>query len=89
MTGGNTIARALSTELFPTSFRGTSAGWLSFVETLGAASGLFLVSWGTPSGESVVPMVEWVILGPLAAGVVVLFLPETGRRELEDISADA
>ena len=59
------------------------------VETLGAASGLFLVSWGTLSGESVIPMVEWVVLGPLAAGVVVLFLPETGRRELEDISADA
>ncbi len=89
LTGGNTIARALSTELFPTSFRGTSAGWLQLLETLGAASGLFLVSWGTPSGESVVPMVEWVILGPLAAGLVVLFLPETGRRELEDISVDA
>ena len=32
-TGGNTILRALSTELFPTSARGTATGSLTFFET--------------------------------------------------------
>ena len=89
LTGGNTITRALATELFPTSFRGTSAGWGQLVETLGAACGLLLVSWGTVQGASATPMVETVVFATLAAGFVVLLLPETGRRELEEISRDA
>jgi MFS family permease len=37
MMGGNVIIRALSSELFPTSHRGTSTGLLVLMETLGAA----------------------------------------------------
>jgi MFS family permease len=88
VTGGNTIVRALSTELFPTSFRGTASGWLQLVEAAGRSSGLFLVYWGTPAGGSNVPMISIVVFCTLLAGLLVLALPETGRRELEEISSD-
>ena len=88
LTGGLTITRALSTELFPTSHRGTAAGWLQLVETLGAAGGLLAVSWLTPTGQSAIPAVEIVLFATLVAAAAVLFLPETGRRALEEISAE-
>jgi len=89
LTGGLTITRALSTELFPTSHRGTAAGWLQLMDTLGAAGGLMAISLMTPAGESAIPAVEIVLFATLVAAVAVLFLPETGRRELEEISAEA
>jgi MFS family permease len=88
LTGGSTIARALATELFPTSHRGTASGWLQLTETLGAAAGLFAVSWLTIEGESAIPAVELVSFSVLLAAVAVVALPETGRRELEEISAE-
>lgn len=88
LTGGLTIARALSTELFPTSSRGTASGWLQLVETLGAAGGLFLVSLATPEGSSVIPAVRVGVFATLLAALAVVFLPETGRRELEEISGE-
>jgi putative MFS transporter len=89
LTGGLTISRALSTELFPTSYRGTAAGWLQLMDTLGAAGGLMAISLLTPRGESAIPAVEFVLFATLVAALAVLFLPETGRRELEEISAEA
>lgn len=49
--------------------------------------GLALVDWGTAAGGSSVPMIDWVVFGSRLAGLVVLLVPETGRRELETISA--
>jgi MFS family permease len=88
LTGASTIIRALATELFPTSYRGTASGWLQLVETLAAAGGLFAVSWLTPAQESVIPAVRLVSFVAWIAAVTVLFIPETGRRELEEISAE-
>jgi len=88
LTGGSTIVRALATELFPTSYRGTASGWLQLLEALGAAVALFAVSWLTPSGESVFPAVRGVAFISLIAVVVLFFIPETGRRELEEIAAE-
>jgi MFS family permease len=88
LTGGSTITRALATELFPTSHRGTASGWLQLTETLGAAAGLFAVSWLTAPGESAIPAVELVSFSVLVAAALVFALPETGRRELEEISAE-
>lgn len=88
LTGSSTIVRALSTELFPTSFRGTASGWVQLVETLGAAAMLFLVSALTAEGESVVPAVRMVVFVSLLGALTLLALPETGRRELEDVSAE-
>lgn len=88
LTGANTINRAFATELFPTSFRGTSAGWLMLTEAAGRSIGLFLVAFGTPDGGSNVPMISLVGFASLLAGVVIWLLPETGRRELESISTE-
>lgn len=89
LTGGMTIARALSTELFPTSFRGTASGFLQLMDTLGSAGGLFLISALTATGASAIPAVRLVVWLSLLASLALLVLPETGRRELEDISGDA
>jgi putative MFS transporter len=89
LTGGSTIVRALATELFPTSYRGTSSGWLQLSEAAGRSLGLFLVAWGTPDGGRTTPMIDIVVFAALAAALIVWMLPETGRRELEEISSDA
>jgi MFS family permease len=89
LTGGTTILRTFSTELFPTSYRGTSAGWLQLVDAGGSVAGLALVSWGTPAGASNVPMISWVALLSIVAALLVLALPETGSRELEEISRES
>jgi MFS family permease len=88
LTGASTIVRALATELFPTSYRGTASGWLQLLETLGAASTLFAVSWLTAEGTSAIPAVRLVVFVSWFAALAVLFLPETGRRELEEIAAE-
>ena len=88
LTGGITIARALSTELFATSFRGTASGYLQLMDTLGAAAGLFLVSALTADDGSAIPAVRIVVWLSLLASLAVLVLPETGRRELEEISGE-
>jgi predicted MFS family arabinose efflux permease len=86
-TGGNTIVRALSTELFPTSSRSTAAGSLTLFETLGAVGGLYMITAFTPEGTSIASAVRWIVCITLVGAVLVLFLPETARKELEDISA--
>src|SRR6185369_2434591 len=58
----NVMVRALGTEVFPTSHRGTAGGWLSLVQTLGAAGGLGLtglatsVGWTLPAAVSVLAL---------------------------------
>ena len=85
--GGNVIVRALSSELFPTSHRGTSTGVLVLLETLGAATGFGLLGLQQQAGD----LAFWITLlsnGSLLAGLILLALPETGRRELEEISSE-
>jgi MFS family permease len=88
LTGGDTIVRALSVELFPTSHRGTASGWLKLWEAGGRSAGLFAVAWGTPEGARTTPMVSIVVFAALLAALLLLLLPETRRRELEEISAE-
>ncbi len=88
LTGGNTISRALGGELFPTSHRGTSAGWLQLAESAGRSGGLFVVGAGTARAIEISTMISAVAFAVLLAGLVLLALPETGRRELEEISED-
>ena len=85
---GQVIVRALSTELFPTSQRGTAAGWLSLVETLGAAVGLGLLGLGSETPADIARMTSLLAVCVAIAGLSLLFLPETNRRELEAISHD-
>lgn len=88
LTGGITILRALGTELFPTSVRGTASGWLQLAEAVGRSGGLFAVAAATPAGASNTPAVSAMVFASLAAALLLRLLPETGRRELEEISAE-
>lgn len=84
--GSAVVLRTLATELFPTDMRSSAGGWLLLVETLGAAAGLFLYAvietrigdWGTA--------LTLVAVAAAAGAAFLLFLPDTHRRELEEIS---
>jgi MFS transporter, putative metabolite:H+ symporter len=86
--GANVIIRALSSELFPTSHRGTSTGLLALTETLGAAAGLLLLGMLQARGGDLVSLIPLISLATLVAGVVLLAFPETRQRELEAISTE-
>jgi MFS family permease len=88
LTGGITILRALGSELFPTSARGTASGWLQLAEAVGRSGGLFAVAWATPAGASNTPAISAIVFASLAAALLLRLLPETGGRELEEISAE-
>jgi len=87
-TAGGAVVRAFSTELFPTSYRGTSAAWVTLVQTLGWATGLWLVGLGTRAPGDIARMTSFISLVMLGAAVALLALPETFRQELEVISHD-
>jgi len=88
MSAGDLIVRALASELFPTSHRGTSSGWLVLVQTLGWTTGLLLVGFGTEALEDLGPAVFAVSLATVLAALCLLVLPETGRLELEVASGE-
>lgn len=90
-TAGGVILRTLSTELFPTSYRGTASGWLSFVQTLGWTLGLLLLGLASRDGASqdaagIARFTAQMSLFVMLGGLSILLLPETSRRELEEIS---
>jgi putative MFS transporter len=87
-TAGGVIIRAFSTELFPTSHRGTSAAWLSLVQTIGWAVGLYIVGSGTSAGIALSTMTSVTALCVLLSAIALLFLPETFQQELEVISGE-
>jgi putative MFS transporter len=87
-TAGAVMLRAISTELFPTSHRGTAAGWATMAETLGWATGLALVGLGTNDLGDIPGMTSLVSISVLVAGATMLRLPETARQELEAISPE-
>ena len=86
---GEVVTRAFAGELFPTSQRGASTGWIAFSSTLGWSIGLFMVGIGTTVDEDLaatVGLLAWVVA---LGGVCLLALPETRRRRLEEISGEA
>jgi putative MFS transporter len=87
-TAQSTITRAVSTELFPTAYRGTASGWYSLIETLGAALGLGILSLGTHAPGNIGFMTSLLAFAVVGAGLLLLLLPETGSRELEAISGE-
>jgi MFS family permease len=83
---GGVIVRIFSTELFPTSQRGAVAGWLTLLQTFGWISGLWLVGLGRWLGVPLPTMISAVCASLLLAGLLLLRLPETRQRELEELS---
>ena len=80
---------ALGSELFPTSYRSTASGARAVIATFGAATGLALqgVLFGLTGSHAAA--ISWMlVLVPLAPLVVLLFLPETANRELEEVSPE-
>jgi putative MFS transporter len=79
---------ALATELFPTAFRSTAAGVREAVGTLGASLGLWLLSALHATTGSHPVSISWVLVLTPISPLVLLLLPETARRELEEIAPE-
>lgn len=87
--GIDVLFAALGGELFATSHRSTASGVRSAVATLGIAAGLgceglLYVAFGS-HGSAVSAMAGCALLGPV---FLMLMVPETAGRELEEIAAD-
>jgi hypothetical protein len=83
------MTRALRTELFPTEFRGTGTGTLALLETVGVGVGLLVYAAVAAALGSQPIAIVLVALACLGAAASVFLVPETARRELEEVSADA
>jgi MFS family permease len=83
------LFKALGSELFPTSHRATASGMRNVVATLGGICGLALEGTLYEITGSHAAAITWMVpvlgLPPL---VIALFVPETARRELEDVSPE-
>ena len=88
-TAGAVMVRALATELFPTTQRSTASGAALVAQTLGWAAGLWLAGLGADTVREIAANTRLLALAVAVSGALLLLLPETGRRELEAIAADA
>ena len=88
---GDVVIRAFSTELFPTSQRGASAGWLTLLQTFGYIGGLLLVGSGLEilHDANLALVISLVSLSVLLAALCVLLLPESRGLELEALSHES
>lgn len=87
-TGGRTILRALSAEVFPTAQRAAASGLYNLLDTLGQGAGLFLLAFMvTEPGSTIASRIPFITLGVALGGLLVLTFPETRQRELESIQA--
>ena len=77
---------ALATELFPTGLRSTAAGVREAVSTVGASMGLGILSllYGVTGGHPL--SITWLLLLTPISPLILLFMPETAGRELEEIA---
>lgn len=78
---------ALSTELFPTALRSTAAGVREAVSTLGSSFGLWILSSLYVVTSSHSDSITWILVLTPIAPIILLFVPETAGRELEEITA--
>jgi len=83
--GGRMIHRALATELFPTAHRGAASGLFAILETVGAATGLFILFSMSHAAGDLSRVTPWLSTMVALGGAVILFFPETKQKELEQI----
>jgi putative MFS transporter len=79
---------ALATELFPTALRSTAAGVREAVGTAGASLGLGILTLLYAATGSHSASITWVLLLTPISPLILLFIPETAGRELEEIAPD-
>ncbi len=78
---------ALGSELFPTSYRSTASGVRAAVGTVAGSAGLWIEGALFPLAGGHAEAITWMLgLTWIAPLVVALLLPETARRELEEIA---
>jgi MFS family permease len=86
--GGRVVLKALSTELFQTSFRSAAAGLFAVMEAMGAVAGMFAIYlYKTDDVLRLARVVPFVALAVVGAAFLLLLFPETKQRELEEIAA--
>ncbi len=89
LTASEALLTALGAELFPTSYRSTASGMRAIVGTLAGSVGLALegslYAWAGSHAAAITVMTPALLLPPL---VIWLFLPETAKRELEELSPE-
>lgn len=86
--GGRVMLKALSTELFQTSFRSAAAGLFAVMEAMGAVAGMFAIYlYDTEDVLRLARIVPFVALLVVGAAFLLLLFPETKQRELEEIAA--
>ena len=89
MTMALVLFNAVGSELFPTSYRSTASGARQSVSTFAAAAGLWIEGALYRRAGSHAEAITWMLLAvPIAPIVVALFVPETARRELEEVSPE-
>jgi MFS family permease len=79
------LLQTVGTELFPTSLRASATGIREAASILFVSLGLFGLSTLLERSGSVATAASLVLLGVPLAAVAVFALPETARRELEEI----
>jgi putative MFS transporter len=82
------LQTALATELFPTSLRSTAAGLREAFGTIGASLGLWVLTLLYGATGSHTASIMWILLLTPISPLVVLLIPETAGRELEEIAPD-
>jgi predicted MFS family arabinose efflux permease len=89
ITGIGVLFKALGSELFPTSYRSTASGVRAVASTVGASAGLVLEGVLYTQAGSHALAITWMmpvmVVTPL---VILLFVPETATRELEEIAPE-
>jgi predicted MFS family arabinose efflux permease len=78
----------LSTELFPTAFRSTASGVREAVTTLGGSAGLWVLALLYGVTGSHPESITWILVLTPISPLVLLFVPETANRELEEIAPE-
>jgi putative MFS transporter len=85
---GMAVVYTYATELFPTRLRATARSWIGYLGVLGATAGLSLVGALAPlAGGSGPVLTALAACNLIAAIVLVVFLPESRARELEELAA--
>lgn len=81
--------RGYQTELFPTRSRARVGGMLDVVAVAGSATGLVVVGYLSERWDDLGAAIGTLVFAPLAVAVVILiWFPETARKELEAFNPD-
>jgi len=86
--GLDVMLGALGSELFPTAYRSTASAVRAVTATLGAASGLALEGTLFTATGNHGAAISWMLVPLVFVPFALAALPETARRELEDITPE-